>query len=485
VADTSLIKQAYRFELAPTIAQEEFLGACVGASRFWFNQGLNLVKERLDARRRGEDVRVPWSYWALCSELDKNARAELAEWQAELVCGTYQAGFEALGRALENYSRARLEGQRVGFPRFRRKHSRRAESVIFQHPRIIGTRRVAFHRRVGAVRTKERLTKLVRLLERDEHARILRSTVTRRNGRWFVSFTIERSAKQRRARRPHAVVGVDVGLRHLATASTGEQFPNGRPLQAVLHRLRRLQRQLNRQRRAMNPGNYLPDGRIRPGATEWHSSQRMQRTQRRIRRLHERAANLRSEQAHRLTTALTREFGVLGVEGLAVKNMLRDRTLARRIADVGWGEIMRQLAYKTAWSEGLDAGSRRPLLSLLEDMSSLWLGESQAWPRRDRLHLRAAGMRLGLRPRPERSAQPGRDGARACPGGGTDTVLRRPHRTGGGRTAQGVRPCAWRAGKTRSSEQAPPDEARRLARAIPDPRGPGCRHLTPTESDRG
>jgi putative transposase len=352
VADAALIKQAYRFRLAPTAAQEKFLGACVGASRFWFNQGLALVKERLDARRRGEIVRVPWSYWELCSELDKNVRAHLAPWQAELVCGTYKAGFEALGRALENYSRARLKGQRVGFPRFRRKHRQRAESVIFQHPRIMGARHIAFHRRVGAVRTKERLSKLVRLLERDEHARILRSTVSRRNGNWFVSFTVERSAKQRRARRPNAAVGIDVGLRHLATASTGQQFPNERPLQTVLRRLRRLQRRLDRQRRAANPSNFLPDGRIRPGAREWRLSQRMHRTQQRISRLQDRAVNLRRERAHRLTTALTREFGVLGVERLAIKNMLRDRTLARQIADVGWGEIMRQFTYKTAWSDG-------------------------------------------------------------------------------------------------------------------------------------
>ena len=58
------------------------------------------------------------------------------------------------------------------------------------------------------------------------------------------------------------------------------------------------------------------------------------------------------EQAHQLTTWLTRDFGVLGVETLRVKNMLRDRRLARRIADVGWAEIVRQLAYKTSWSDG-------------------------------------------------------------------------------------------------------------------------------------
>jgi putative transposase len=352
MGETALILQAYRFALAPTGEQETFLSACVGASRFWFNQGLALVKERLDARARGEEVRVPWSYWALCSELNQQVRAELAPWQGEVVCGCYIAGFEALGRALLTFSRARRERRRVRFPRFRRKRGRHAESVIFREPRITDRRHVEFDRRAGPVRTRESLSKLVRLLERDPRARIVRSTVSRRNGKWFVSFTVERSPKQRRARRPNAVAGLDVGLRHLATVSTGHEVPNGRPLQAALRRLRRLQRRLDRQRRAANPGSYLPDGRIRPGASEWRSSVRMESTRQRIRRLHARVANLRQDQAHQLTTALTREFGIIGVETLAVKNMLRDRRLAREIADVGWGEVLRQLAYKTAWSDG-------------------------------------------------------------------------------------------------------------------------------------
>jgi putative transposase len=350
--DGAVILQAYRFELAPTAAQEEFLGKCVGASRFWFNQGLALVKERLDARHRGEDVRVPWSYRALCSELNKTVRKQLAPWQDEVVCGSYQAGFEGLGRALENFLRARREGRPVGFPRFRHKGGRQAESVIFQRPRVVGARHVEFDRRIGPVRSKERLVKLIRRLESDERARIVRSTVSRRGGRWFVSFAVERSPKGRRARRPNAVAGIDLGLRHLATVSTGRHVPNGRPLEAALRRLRRLQRRLERQRRAANPDNYLPDGRVRAGARRWRSSKRMCATQRRLRQLHERIANLRREQAHQLTTWLTREFGVVGVETLLVKSMWQDRRLARRIADVGWATIVRQLAYKTSWSDG-------------------------------------------------------------------------------------------------------------------------------------
>jgi putative transposase len=349
--DATLIRQGYRFALAPTAAQQTFFASCVGASRFWFNQGLAVVKDRLDARHRGEAVRVPWSYKALCSELNKEVRAELAPWQGEVVCGCYQAGFEALGRALETFSNGDREGRRVGFPRFRRKGGRHAESVIFQRPRITDVRHVDFDRRIGPVRTKERMSKLVRLLERDPRARVLRSTVSRKNDRWFVSFTVERSPKQRQPRRPNAVVGVDVGLRHLATVSMGVEVPNGRPLQAALRRMRRLQRRLNRQRRAANPGNFLHDGRSPRGPNHWRSSVRMDRTLQRLRVLHERVANLRREQAHQLTTWLTREFGVLGVETLTVTNMLRERHLARQIADVGWGEILRQLAYKTAWSD--------------------------------------------------------------------------------------------------------------------------------------
>jgi putative transposase len=352
VESVVLTRQAYRFALDPTVEQEALLASFAGASRFWFNAGLALVKERLDQRARGEDVRVPWSYHQLCSEFrGDDVKDERAPWRSEVPVGSYQAGLEALGKALQSYSEGAKRGRRVGFPRFRAK-GRCRESVIFQRPRIRSARQVEFDRRLGPIRTKERMSKLIRLLGRDQHARIMRATVTRSGSKWFVSFTVERSPKQRRARRPRAAVGVDVGLARLATLSTGESFANARPLQDSLQKLRRLQRQLDRQRRACNPDNYLPDGRVKPAPSNWAKSKRMLRTEQRLRRQHERVANLRREQAHQLTTYLTREFGVIGVETLMVKNLLANRRLARHIADVGWGTILAQLKYKTSWSDG-------------------------------------------------------------------------------------------------------------------------------------
>jgi transposase len=206
----NLTQQAFRYELAPTAAQEAFLASCVGASRFWFNQGLVLVKARLEERSFGHDVTVPWSYKSLCSEIEKERRAALAPWQGEVVCGCYQAGFEALGKALQNFSAGKRSGRKVGFSRFRRKGAC-TESVIFQRPRILDSRQVRLDRPLGPLRTKESLRKLTRLLDHDEDARILRSTVRRSGSHWTISFTVLRAAALKAASRPphrsYAVVG--------------------------------------------------------------------------------------------------------------------------------------------------------------------------------------------------------------------------------------------------------------------------------------
>ena len=351
VSEPRVIQQAYRFALAPTPEQEPFLDGCAGASRFWFNQGLGLVKERLDQRAAGQQADVPWSYKALCVAFRGHAiKDELAPWRGEVVTGSYQAGLEALGRSLQNFSKARQAGQHVGFPRYRAK-GRCHEAIIFQRPRMPDARHVTLDRRLGPMRTKESMRKLTRRLAGDPHARVMRSTVQRVNGGWVISFSVERSAKQRHARKPSAAVGMDVGLSRLATLSTGASAANGRPLKASLSALRRLQRQLDRQRRANNPANYDAQGRAKRGR-EWAKSARMLRTEQRIARVHKRVADLRCEQAHLLTTGLVREFGVIGVEALAVKNLMRNKRLARHIADVGWGMILTQLKYKTSWSEG-------------------------------------------------------------------------------------------------------------------------------------
>ncbi|RAO34166.1 putative transposase InsQ for insertion sequence element IS609 [Micromonospora saelicesensis] len=81
-------------------------------------------------------------------------------------------------------------------------------------------------------------------------------------------------------------------------------------------------------------------------------SNRWQRASDRLGRAHARVANLRRDGLHKLTTRLAREHGSIVVEDLNVAGMLRNRRLARHIADAGFAEIRLQLAYKTGWNGG-------------------------------------------------------------------------------------------------------------------------------------
>lgn len=121
--------------------------------------------------------------------------------------------------------------------------------------------------------------------------------------------------------------------------STGDLIGNPRHLSAARTRLRALGRALSRKTG--------PDRR-----TDRRPSKRWERASARLGRIHSRVANLRRDGLHKLTTRLTREHGTVVVEDLHVTGMLANRNLARHIADAGFGEIRRQLAYKTGWNGG-------------------------------------------------------------------------------------------------------------------------------------
>ena len=134
---------------------------------------------------------------------------------------------------------------------------------------------------------------------------------------------------------------MDVGLRHLAVLSDGRQVPNPAPLQAALRELRRRNRRLDRRM-----GPTAPDGSRREPSTGWLVAKRQ------LARAHAKVANVRRNALHHLTSALAETYGTVVVEHLNVAGMLTNRRLARRLADAGFGELRRQLGYKTAWVGG-------------------------------------------------------------------------------------------------------------------------------------
>jgi putative transposase len=349
-----LTMQAYRFCLDPTPSQERALNSHAGASRFAYNFGLRLVKDRLDARAAGQAVEVPWTLAALRREWNRSKDA-VAPWWAQNSKEAYSSGLDALARGLKAFSDSRKgkrQGRRVGFPCFRRR-SRSRESYRITTGRfgVSGRTRVQLPR-IGHVRAHEPTTTLLRKLERGE-ARIISATVAREGGRWFCSLACEVERSDPAPALPARTVGVDVGVRHLAVLSTGERVRNPRALEHVQRRLRRMERRVDRQRRASNPDCYDRDGRSIPGKRPQRRSNRMRSTERRIARLNTRAANLRRDAVQKLTTTLAASYGTIVVERLNVSGMVRNRRLARVVHDASLAEIRRQLHYKTLWRGGM------------------------------------------------------------------------------------------------------------------------------------
>jgi putative transposase len=326
------VLQAFRYAVDPTPAQARACRSHVGARRFAFNWGLGLVKARLDAKTRGEDVGVPYALPALRREWNR-AKATVAPWWRENSKEAYSAGLDGLARALKNYFESRAgkrAGPRVGFPRFRKK-ARRRQSVRFTTgPIRVDDRTHVVLPRLGRMRTHEPTSALAQRIQAGT-VRILSATLSCDGGRWYTSFTCEVERGERQPTCPASIVGVDVGVRHLAVLSTGETVANPKPLRTAHQQIARLNRALTRRQR---------------GSRRWHD------TARRLGRAHARVAHVRADAMHKLTTRLARTHGTIVVEHLNVSGMLRNRRLARALADAGLGELRLQLGYKCLWYGG-------------------------------------------------------------------------------------------------------------------------------------
>ena len=326
--------QAYRYALDPTPKQQRALASHCGAARFAFNWGLALVKDRMDARQAGDEVDVPWTLPRLRREWNL-AKSDVAPWWEENSKEAYSSGLDSLARAFKNYwdsSNGQRKGARVGFPRFK-KRGRAPDTCRFTTGaiRVEPDRHHVTLPRLGKVRTHESTRKLTRRVEQHS-ARIRSATISRRAHRWFVSFSVELLREVPATNGKTSIVGVDVGVRYLAVAAgpglVAQIEENPRALSRNLRVLARAQRAVARRK---------------PGS-RGHEEGRRQ-----VARVHARITNIRCDALHKLTSRLARSHGTVVVEQLNVAGMLRNRHLARSIADASFGQIRRMLTYKTNW----------------------------------------------------------------------------------------------------------------------------------------
>ena len=301
-----IVTKTFKYRIYPTKEQQILFAKHFGSKRFVYNYFLN---ERKSLYLKNKET---LNYYDNAKSLTTLKHNEQYEWLNEINSQTLQAALRDLDTAYNKFFR-----KQARFPRFKSKHNKQS----FRVPQFVkyenGELKIPKFKQSIKVNEDRPLT-----------GKILFATLSKKpSGKYFVSITVETEHT------PYTLtdkqVGVDLGIKDLAICSDGTKYSNIKSTNKHKKELTYKQRQLSKKAKGSN--------------SKW--KQRV-----RVARVHERISNIRHNHLHQISSNIVRENQTICMESLAVVNMMKNHCLAKSIADVSWGELLRQIKYKSEWN---------------------------------------------------------------------------------------------------------------------------------------
>ncbi|WP_444984507.1 RNA-guided endonuclease InsQ/TnpB family protein [Halomonas mongoliensis] len=320
-----------KYRLDPTPQQAARLRVLAGHARFVWNHAL---AECLAAREQGE--RVP-RYGTMAGWITAWKRQEATAFLTEAYTDNLQQKLRDLDTAWQRHFTPSLAADA---PRFKKKGKSRDAIRFVNFPKYcrLDHRRVKLPAGLDWVRFRQ---------SRPVEGKITSCTVGLDGGHWHISFQVEIAVEAPPRHPATAAVGLDMGVAHFAVDSHGTPHAGRNSFRQLEQRIATAQRRLKHKTRF---------------------SQNWKKQKARIARLHQKAANVRRDTLHKLSTTMCNNHAMVAIEDLRVSHMTASAKgslaapgkrvkqkagLNKAILDQGWFEFRRQLTYKQAWRGGL------------------------------------------------------------------------------------------------------------------------------------
>lgn len=301
--------KAYKYRIYPTPEQAAMIDQTFGVCRLVYNMGLDIKRQTYDAFKKNVS--------AYDLQLQITGLRKEYTWITAVSREAIDASLNGLDVVFDNFYKG------AGYPHFKSKKGPQSFKIKGREVKLDTISGKVSIPKVGKVKI---------ILSRLPVGELRSSTVSKTTtGKYFMSILAEDGLKAPDIKSETIeAIGIDLGITHFATLSTGIKVDNPRYLGKSIDRLVVLQRRAAKKKKG---------------------SKNAKKAHRRVALIHERVSNQRQDFLHKLSSKIVHDnqVNVICIETLCIRGMVKNRRLSRSISEAGWGLFVAMLKYKAAW----------------------------------------------------------------------------------------------------------------------------------------